>query len=173
MLMAAALVLAACSPTTESTTPITGAPPTAAAPRTTTTTNTAPATTTTAAPLTEHRIQVRVVDGDGEFYDVATGERFVPRGMNYNRFLPGVTGEVQDNVLSTHLYDPETVDADFAAMRELGFNVVRVMLEVCGSYENGCIPGSDGRINGEYMDTLVDFLERAKAHGMPHVTGSS
>ena len=43
--------------------------------------------TPTSTPLAAHRIQVRVINGVGEFYDTVTGEKFVPRGMNYNRFL--------------------------------------------------------------------------------------
>ena len=35
------------------------------------------------APLPEHRIGVRVVDGAGEFYDRLTGEKFIPRGNNH------------------------------------------------------------------------------------------
>lgn len=116
--------------------------------------------------LPEHRIQVHVVDGVGEFYDTATGDEFVARGMNYNRFLPGVTGPVFDSVLSTRTYDPVTVDTDLAAMADLGFNVVRIMMETCGVYADGCITGSDGRLNPDYLDNLVDFLHRAKAKGL-------
>ena len=120
----------------------------------------------TPTPHAAHRIQVRVVDGVGEFYDTETGEKFVPRGMNYNRFLTSADGRLNDNVLSTTRYDPETVDADFTAMRALGFNVVRIMLETCGFYPNGCVQGPDGRLNPAFFDNLADFLERAKAHGL-------
>ena len=164
LLAAVALMVAACSPSASEPTFPTTTPPTTTPPETTITNP--PTTTTSAASLAEHRIQVRVVDGQGEFFDAVTGDTFVPRGMNYNRFLPGVTGEVLDSVLSTHVYDPATIDADFAAMKSLGFNVVRVMLEVCGSYRNGCIPGADGRLNPEFMDNLVDFLHRAKDQGL-------
>jgi hypothetical protein len=120
----------------------------------------------TEIPLAEHRIQVRVVDGIGEFYDTVTGEKFVPRGMNYNRFVTSVDGVVNDNVLSTTRYDPATVEADFAAMAALGFNVVRVMMETCGTYRTGCVQAADGRLNAGYFDNLADFLTRAKAHGL-------
>ncbi len=106
------------------------------------------------------------MSGNGEFYDAITGDRFVPRGMNYNQFLPSVTGPIYDSVLSTRVYDPAIVDADFRAIAALGFNVVRIMLETCGVYADGCITGADRRINPDYMDNVVDFLERAKAHGL-------
>jgi hypothetical protein len=132
-------------------------------------TNTVPPSTTsipTDIPLPAHRIQVRVVDGVGEFYDTLTGETFVPRGMNYNRFLRSVSGPIYDSVLSTTRYDPETVEADLAAIQALGFNVIRIMLETCGVAVDGCVAASNGRLNPDYFANLADFLERARAHGL-------
>ncbi|NOY57224.1 MAG: hypothetical protein GXP34_14755 [Actinobacteria bacterium] len=167
-----AMILAACTgraatTTTTATVPATtsASQPTTTVP-TTTTSGPSTTTTTTMAPPAEHRIQARVVDGKGEFYDTATGERFVPRGMNYNRFLTARDGSTVDLLLSTNAYDPATVDEDLAAMRSMGFNVVRVMLETCGVHINGCITGADGRLNPAYMDNVVDFLRRVKAHDM-------
>jgi len=159
LLAAVVLFAASCSSPAPDATP-TPTPPNASA--------TAPSVAASAIPSSQpaHRIQVRTVEGNGEFYDAVTGERFVPRGMNYNRFLPSVSGSIHDNVLSTRFYDPAIVDADFGAIAELGFNVVRVMLETCGSHADGCIPGPDGRINPAYMDNGVDLLERARAHGL-------
>lgn len=122
--------------------------------------------TATPNPLPAHRIQVRVVNGAGEFYDSETGERFVPRGMNYNRFLYSVSGDLNDNLLSTTRYDPDTIEADFSAMQAMGFNVVRIMLETCGVHVNGCITNASGRLNPEFFVNVADFLERAKAHGL-------
>lgn len=161
-LVAATVIVAACTPGTgEPTTTAPAASTTVAAPSTT-----APVTSTTGMAVAEHRIQTRVVDGVGEFYDTVTGERFVPRGMNYNRFLRGADGGVRDAVVSTVHYDSATVDADMAAMSAMGFNVVRIMMETCGVYADGCIAGRDGRLNPDYMDNLVDFLHRAKAHDL-------
>jgi hypothetical protein len=126
----------------------------------------APTTPPTNKPLPAHRIQVRVVNGVSEFHDTLTGEKFVPRGMNYNRFLRSVDGNLNDNVLSITRYDPETVEADFTAMRALGFNVVRIMLETCGSHVNGCVTDASGRLNPAYFANVADFLERAKTHGL-------
>jgi hypothetical protein len=132
-------------------------------------TNTAPPATTSAPtdiPLAAHRIQVRVVNGVGEFYDTLTGEKFVPRGMNYNRFLRSVSGPINDSVLSTLHYDPDAIEADFTAMRALGFNVVRIMLETCGVHIDGCVTDASGRLDPAYFANLADFLERAKQHGL-------
>jgi len=125
------------------------------------------APTATSPPVvTEHRIGVRPGPSGAEFYDRLTGERFIPRGMNYNRFLRSEDGALNDNVLSTTRYDPATVEADFEAMRALGFNVVRIMLETCGFHANGCITTASGRLNPAYFANLADFLERAKAHDL-------
>ncbi len=94
----------------------------------TSTTVAGPTTTLAPIPTPEHRIQVRVIEGVGEFFDTATMNEFVPRGMNYNRFVPSVSGPIFDSVLATTRYQPATVDADFAEMQALGFNVVRIML---------------------------------------------
>jgi hypothetical protein len=107
-----------------------------------------------------------VVDSVAEFYDTVTGEKFVPRGMNYNRFLRSAGGIVNDLLLSTTRYDPAIIEADFAAMRALGFNVIRIMLETCGVHTNGCITDAGGRLNPVFFANLADFLERAKAHGL-------
>jgi hypothetical protein len=86
--------------------------------------------------------------------------------MNYNRFLRSVNGDLNDNVLTTTHYDPQTVEEDFTAMRALGFNVVRIMLETCGFHENGCITDASGRLNPAFFINVADLLERAKAHGL-------
>jgi hypothetical protein len=51
-------------------------------------------------------------------------------------------------------------------MQALGFNVVRILLETCGSHVNGCVTNASGRINAEYFANLADFLTRAKAHNL-------
>lgn len=159
------LLAGACTTATSESTTTVGAAETPIASGSSTTV-TGPTTTIAPVVTPEHRIQVRVIDGVGEFYDTTTMNEFVPRGMNYNRFVPSVSGPIFDSVLATTRYQPATVDADFAEMQALGFNVVRIMLETCGVYVDGCITGPDGRLNPEYMDNVVDFLNRAKAHGL-------
>ncbi|MGC2239726.1 MAG: hypothetical protein WA726_02705, partial [Acidimicrobiia bacterium] len=133
-------------------------------------------TTTTSLPIEppDHRIGVRVIDGQGEFYEIATGERFIPRGMNYNRWVTPVNGAIADDVLTTDHYDPITVDADFAEMEALGFNTIRILIDNCNP-SSGCSgTGPDGPdVNPGYLDNLADFLRIAGEHGMVVLVGSN
>lgn len=126
-----------------------------------------PAPTASPASLAQRWIGVRA-DGGGEFYDTRTGQRFVPRGMNYNRFLPASTlGGLADNVFTTRYYDAAVIDGDLAEMAALGYNAVRVMIDTCDPGD-GCIaagPGVDSLDVG-YIDNVVDFLRRARDHGL-------
>jgi len=112
----------------------------------------------TAAPApTEHRIGVRVIGGDGEFFDRVTGERFVARGANFIRL------DTYHATLSAGSYDADDVDAQLAAMAGLGYNVVRVFHDHRSS---GLAGGTGVRLSDAYMDNVTDFLRRAKAHGI-------
>jgi len=142
---------------------------TAAEGTTATSTTTVPTTTTPpiiAAP--EHRIGIRSVDGVAEFFDKVTGEQFVPRGNNYNLLRPvndPIIGEASlDVTLSTDFYDVEYIENDLAAMEALGYNIVRILPENCAA--TGCITGLAGGLRGAYMDNMVDFIRRAKGHGI-------
>lgn len=103
-----------------------------------------------------HRIAVRVADGEGELYDRATGERFVPRGMNYIRLAGGHA------TLNVGSYDADRTDAALADMRRRGYNSVRVFLGTAG----GGLPGPGRSLNPAFLDNAVDLLRRADAHGM-------
>ena len=58
----------------------------------------------------EHRIDVRDVNGIGEFYDRATGAKFIPRGNNYIRLAPqkNASGALQ-------VYHPPSTSAAMTA----------------------------------------------------------
>ncbi len=106
-----------------------------------------------------HRIGVRLVDGRGEFYDRTTGQRFVPRGMNYIR-LGG-----PDNIhvtLNKGIYDPQRLEAAFAEMARRGYNTVRIFL--CN--KAGGLPGPGTTLNPVFLDNAVDALRRAREHGI-------
>ncbi len=112
----------------------------------------------------EHRIQVRVVDGRGEFYDRLTGEKFVPRGFNYVK-LREVNDPVHgpgfyDLVLSTLNFDAAETRRELRQMRGEGYNLVRIMLETCAG--SGCIGVPGGKLDPDYLDNLVAFLEIAR-----------
>src|SRR5262245_30419987 len=59
------------------------------------TTRTTP-TVTPSAEVGQHRITVRTVESQAEFYDVATGRAFTPRGVNLINLVRGEDGQLQD-----------------------------------------------------------------------------
>jgi hypothetical protein len=107
----------------------------------------------------EHRIGVQVIDGVGEFYNRVTGDRFVPRGMNYVR-LANQTASDGASQFGHALFDPgqydhADVDIDLQKMRQDGYNVVRVYLSpLTMTAEDGLSPA--------YMKNVADFLSIAK-----------
>ena len=103
----------------------------------------------------EHRIGVRVNSGAGEFYDRQTAARFVPRGFNYIRLVNG-----QHATLDIGVYDTARVEADFAAMEQLGYNTVRIFFDM---YRMG---GAAGGVDPAYLDNVVDVLSVAARHGL-------
>jgi hypothetical protein len=113
----------------------------------------------------EHPIQIRRVDGRAEFYDQRTGERFVPRGVNYFYIVP-VSDGLEDRFFGVGVFDAARVDADFAMLNERGFNTVRIFLDSCSS-GRGCMgnPGGPG-LNPPYLDNIVETMRMAKAHGL-------
>lgn len=112
------------------------------------------------------RIQIRTVSGVAEFYDTETGARFVPRGHNLVEFR-SKTDPVKgpgsfDMVLAPGSYDRDHVRADLEALRALGFNVVRVMLETCAVSDCiGLYPDLDRGLNSAYLDHVADLLALA------------
>lgn len=111
-----------------------------------------------------HRIGVRQVDGIGEFYDLQTGEKFIPRGANY-AFVP-LDGGYTNLLLKVGIYDPQRTRQDFARLAELGYNTVRVFLDHC-SQGAGCIGDDDNTgLNPEYLDNLADMISAARESGI-------
>lgn len=117
----------------------------------------------------QHRIGVRPgTDGVGEFYDRLTNLTFTPRGSNYvhQADLPFVFGGhgLQHAVLVPLVYNPAAIDNALSAMNASGYNTVRIFLSpsctTCMGNPQG--PG----LYAPYMDNLVDFLVRAKNHGI-------
>lgn len=121
--------------------------------------------TTGSAPLPmEHRIDVRQVNGIGEFYDKQTDEKFTPRGANYV-FVP--VGNSQTNLLlRVGTYDPTRTRKDFAALASLGYNTVRVFLDQCNQGP-GCIGDDDNvGLNPEYLDNIADMMSAGRETGI-------
>ena len=122
-----------------------------------------------AEPLAEHRIGVRERDGFGELYDRTTGAAFVPRGSNYIRIGPqrNVSGEMQfyHSTFNVGRYDSGRAEAALSRMAADGYNVVRVFVsEICVDECAG--DPRTGSLRTAYIANLVDFLGRAKSHGV-------
>ncbi len=142
-----------------------------------TTTDTQPVTTTTPPPTSsstsstqpeseytvpQHDIAVRVIDGQGEFYNRRTEERFFPIGPNFHVFRSS-GAIVVDQLFAPRFYDSSFVAAEFQEMRSLGYNVVRTSLDLCSQ---DCIGSSTGGLRPEWLDNVADFVRQAKDHDL-------
>jgi hypothetical protein len=127
------------------------------------------AVTAPPAPVPEHRIAVRDVNGFGEFYDRVGGAKFVPRGNNYVRLAAQVDifgrTQVYHSTFNVGEYDAARADAALSRMAAAGYNVARVFLNT--TCARGCIADMrTGQISASYVASLSDFLRRARAHGV-------
>jgi hypothetical protein len=117
-------------------------------------------------PTPEHRIGVRVVNGIGEFYDRATGQKFVPRGANY--IVMGLqknrAGEsyVAHATFGPGFYDRLAAEAALQKMHADGYNTVRVFIETTTTTS---ITGNPG-LSAAYLDNVTDFLKLAQVSRM-------
>jgi hypothetical protein len=120
-------------------------------------------------PSVEHRIGVREVGGFGELYDRVTAAKFAPRGSNYIRLGPqrNVSGGIQyyHSTFNVGRYDSGRAEAALGRMATDGYNVVRVFVsEICVDECAG--DPRTGLLRTAYIANLVDFLRRAKNHGV-------
>jgi endo-1,4-beta-mannosidase len=117
-------------------------------------------------PVPEHRIAVRLVDGNGEFYDRLTGHKFVPRGNNFIRVdqMESYSGEMMyyHSTFNLNYYDPQMVEDSLRKMHEQGYNVVRVFLN--GNCKQNCIGDDTGGLSDNYIANVADFLNKAKSY---------
>jgi hypothetical protein len=120
-------------------------------------------------PVVEHTIGVREVNGVGELYNRLTGAKFVPRGSNYIRLGPqeNTSGGIQvyHSTFNVGRYDSAEAEAALSRMAADGYNAVRVFLsEIC---VDACAGDSATRsLRTAYVANVVDFLRRAKNHGI-------
>lgn len=120
-------------------------------------------------PPAEHRIGVRDRNGSGEFYDRTTGASFVPRGNNLVRLAgqKNSAGALQEyhSTFNVGSYDSVQAEAALSRMSADGYNVVRVFLSVI--CVDACLGDpATGSLRVEYVANVVDFLRRAKNHGI-------
>lgn len=112
-----------------------------------------------------NRIAVRVVDGEGEFYDTVTGETFVPRGVNFIDWKQVGRGYC-DYPFHVGLYDAEHVRTHFRALAERGYNTARIFFDHCNTGSQ-CINNPDGRgLNPTYIDNIGETMQIAGEEGI-------
>jgi len=129
------------------------------------------APTLTSPPVViEHRIGVRSGASGMEFYDRLTGERFVPRGANYHRWVsrpsPGQGDIFVDALFNTDFGQLDQAEAELQQMAALGFNTVRVWKNACWGGVGGCIGDPAGGLSAAYLDNITEFLRLAKSQGL-------
>ena len=111
----------------------------------------------------ENRIAIRKQAGKAEFYHTATGETFFPRGNNYIELRPDPSNTfVVSSLFSTGSHDAEDIAYDLQRMQALGYNAVRIFVDLCGVPD--CIGDLAGGLRSEYMDNVVELLELAKRY---------
>ena len=121
------------------------------------------------AAVPQHRIGVRVVGGDGEFFDRRNGATFVPRGSTY---LRRGWRDVGGGHLISHqatfdvgAYDAAAAEAALEAMRAEGYNAVKVFLDA--ACVRTCLGDATTMLlSFDYVTNVLDFLRRAKANGL-------
>ncbi len=122
-----------------------------------------------AAVVSMPRIAVDRSRDRAEFRRGTSGDRFVVRGVNYIRLRYGdhATFEAAGSAGPAH-YDPLDSESMFRYLRRSGFNAVRVFI-IGRSRRNPGIAGDDETTRGlfgPYMDNVIDFLRRARFHGV-------
>jgi hypothetical protein len=95
---------------------------------------------------------IRVADDNRSFVLETSGQRFVPWGFNYDHD--------RDGRLLEDYWDTEwaTVAADFAEMKQLGANVVRIHLQFGAFMETAHRPNQAAL---DHLGRLVDLAERS------------
>jgi hypothetical protein len=111
-----------------------------------------------------HRIQIRRIGKNAEFFDQATGKRFIPRGNNYIR-LDHLRKKTEGTMLLYHstfnnnLYEHARALRSLTRMSEEGYNTVRVFLN---PVTDGGITSDKFELSSSYVDNLADFLTIAR-----------
>jgi hypothetical protein len=111
------------------------------------------------------RIGVRVVDGQGEFYDTVAGGKFTPRGVNYIDWQNTGAG-VANRVFDTRLFNPDRIRDNFRRLAQNGYKTVRIFFDSCNSGPT-CIGNSPGRgLNEDYVKNIADTITIAAEEGV-------
>lgn len=120
------------------------------------------------APLATPRIGVRNAGNREEFFDRATGARFIPRGNTYTRLGLLRTpngGQIYHSTFQVAHYDALRADRALKRMADLGYNVVKT--HVVTQCIDGCLVGfNSGELSTVYLANLADFIRRANKYGL-------
>jgi hypothetical protein len=120
-----------------------------------------------------HRIAVRTVSGQAEFYDVSTSRIFTPRGVNLINLVPSEDGHLQDRSFAVGVYHHADLAAIFGQLHARGFNTVRMFLDSCqGGAECLTRPGQPG-LNPDVLDNVADATRLAAADNIALVLTSN
>jgi hypothetical protein len=117
----------------------------------------------------EHRIGVRTNNGEAEFFDRETGEKFVPRGANLWRWVHWQRGQEEiliDTMFNTQIGQLDSALAELPRMHSEGFNVVRVWENACWGGAPGCMDRAAGGLDPAYLKNLARFLQVAKENSI-------
>jgi hypothetical protein len=114
--------------------------------------------------VAENRHWIGVREGaDGlELFDRRTGDLFVPRGANLLMLVPE-RDHVASGLFRPRDWNPRRVDRELARMVALGYNTVRVFIDLC---EIDCISTPNGNIRESYAESIAAFLRMARARGI-------
>lgn len=115
---------------------------------------------------TPARIGIRTVDGAAEFFRTDSGERFVPRGVNYLDFVRDEAGDYRDAVFAIDTFDRDRVREAFELLSSRGYNTVRIFFDTCG-VGAACIgiPGGRG-LQPLYLDNITEVMRIAADEGI-------
>ncbi len=113
----------------------------------------------------QDRIGVRVVEGEGEFFNTVTGESFRPRGVNYLEFRPAGYYR-EDRVLAVGGYDEAVIAQDFRNLRAEGYDTVRIFFDHCSNGRACMTRQSVAGLNPAYMDNFAALTRLAAREGI-------
>ena len=107
-----------------------------------------------------------VVVENGGFTDKKTGAQFFPVGFNYVDLRTNDDVDVFHDTYNPNRYDSATASAKLSEIAAGGFNTVRVFTETKVGPSGVALTSSDTELSPGYMQSVADFLEQARAHGI-------
>jgi hypothetical protein len=111
-----------------------------------------------------NRIAIRQNNGQAEFYLTVSNEVFKPRGFNYIQLVQSPAGPFGESQLfQPDSHDPVAIDDDFQRMAALGYNAVRVFVDLCR--DERCIADRNGLVS-TYIRNIASLLKQAKTYGI-------